>query len=298
MKLVKVAAGVLNQTPIDWSSNLKNISDTITLAREEGCSLLCLPELCITGYGCEDAFHSAGIRDSAVQVLKEILPLTTGMVVSVGLPIMYAGGIFNAAALIVDGALIGFVTKQHLAGDGIHYEPRWFKAWPAGIQAEVEIDDVEYPVGDLIFDVGGIRIGFEICEDAWVGTRPGGSLAARGADIILNPSASHFAFEKHEVRKRFVLEGSRAFNVTYVYSNLVGNESGRAIFDGDAMIASGGQLLATGNRLFFDTHRITTATVNIEATRMARARTGSFEPSVDGDETDVIDVSFDWPNSP
>jgi len=183
MKLVKVAAGVLNQTPIDWSSNLKNISDTITLAREEGCSLLCLPELCITGYGCEDAFHSAGIRDSAVQ------------------------------ALIVDGALIGFVTKQHLAGDGIHYEPRWFKAWPAGIQAEVEIDDVEYPVGDLIFDVGGIRIGFEICEDAWVVTRPGGSLAARGADIILNPSASHFAFEKHDVRKRFVLEGSRAFRI-------------------------------------------------------------------------------------
>ena len=295
MKLVKVAAGVLNQTPIDWNGNLRNISEAITAAREEGCTLICLPELCITGYGCEDAFHSAGIRSAALDLLKEILPMTTGLVVSVGLPLMYAGGIFNTAALIVDGTLIGFVAKQHLAGDGIHYEPRWFKAWPSGVQGEIEIDGVEYPIGDIIFDVGGIRIGFEICEDAWVGTRPGGSLAARGTDIIMNPSASHFAFGKHEIRKRFVLEGSRAFNVTYVYSNLVGNESGRAIFDGDAMIASGGQLLATGNRLFFDTHRLTTATVNIEATRMARARTGSFEPSVDGDESDVIDVAFKWP---
>ena len=295
MKLVKVAAGVLNQTPIDWNGNLQNISDAIAAAREEGCTLVCLPELCITGYGCEDAFHSAGIRSEALELLKEILPLTTGLVVSVGLPLMYAGGIFNAAAMIVDGSLIGFVAKQNLAGDGIHYEPRWFKAWPNGVQGEVEIEGFEYPIGDIIFDVGGIRIGFEICEDAWVGSRPGGSLAERGTDIILNPSASHFAFGKHEIRKRFVLEGSRAFNVTYVYSNLVGNESGRAIFDGDAMIASGGQLLATGDRLFFDAHRLTTATVNIEATRMVRARTGSFEPSVDGDETDVIDVAFKWP---
>ena len=298
MKFVKVAAGVLNQTPIDWASNLKTIQGAIEQARSADCALLCLPELCITGYGCEDAFHSAGIRETSIEMLMEILPMTTGMVVSVGLPLMYAGGIFNTAALIVDGSLIGFVAKQHLAGDGIHYEPRWFKAWPSGVQGEVEINGVEYPIGDIIFDVGGIRIGFEICEDAWVGTRPGGSLAARGTDIILNPSASHFAFGKHEVRKRFVLEGSRAFNVTYVYANLVGNESGRAIFDGDAMIASGGQLLATGNRLFFEMQRLTTATVNVEATRMARARTGSFEPSVDGDETDVIDVGFDWPDCP
>ena len=295
MKLIKVAAGVLNQTPIDWQANFQNISDAIESARKDQATLLCLPELCVTGYGCEDAFHSAGIRETALQVLNEILPLTEGMVVTVGVPLMYAGGIFNCAALIVDGRLIGFVAKQHLAGDGIHYEPRWFKAWPGGVQGEIEIDGVEYPIGDIIFNVGGIRIGFEICEDAWVGERPGGSLASRGVDIILNPSASHFAFGKHEVRKRFVLEGSRAFNVTYVYANLVGNESGRAIFDGDAMIASGGQLLATGDRLFFDTHRLITATINIESTRMARARTGSFEPSIDGDETDVIDVSFVWP---
>ncbi|MFT7630131.1 MAG: NAD+ synthase (glutamine-hydrolyzing), partial [Mariniblastus sp.] len=145
------------------------------------------------------------------------------------------------------------------------------------------------------FDVGGVRIGFEICEDAWVGTRPGANLANKGTDIILNPSASHFAFGKHLVRQRFVLEGSRAFNVTYVYANLVGNESGRAIFDGDAMIASGGKMLAIGKRLSYQPVTLTTAITNIDVTRMARARTGSFNPELDGDESDVIDVDFKCP---
>ena len=295
MNLVKVAAGVLNQTPIDWDQNRDNILAAIKTAKAENVSVLCLPELCITGYGCEDAFHSFGIQRTAVEILLEILPATKGIVVSVGLPMSYAGGIFNAAALLVDEKIAGFVAKQHLAGDGIHYEPRWFKAWPDGIQGEVEIDGESYPIGDLLFDVGGVRIGFEICEDAWVGNRPGAQLANKGTDIILNPSASHFAFGKHDVRKRFVLEGSRAFNVTYVYANLVGNESGRAIFDGDAMIATGGQMIAVGPRLSYKPIMMTSAVVNIDITRMNRAKTGSFQPEVDGDETDVIHVDFDFP---
>ena len=80
--------------------------------------------------------------------------------------------------------------------------------------------------------------------------RPGGNLARRGVDLILNPSASHFAFGKHEIRKRFVIEGSRAFDVGYVYANLLGNEAGRAIYDGDAMIAAAGKLLVDRAAVF------------------------------------------------
>jgi NAD+ synthase (glutamine-hydrolysing) len=149
----------------------------------------------------------------------------------------------------------------------------------------------------LLFEVGRIRLGFEICEDAWVGTRPGGALAAKGVDIIFNPSASHFAFQKHLVRQRFVLEGSRAFHVTYIYSNLLGNESGRAIFDGDSMIASGGKMVALGKRFSYLPFGLTTATVNINLTRMARARMGSFTPEVDGDESDVVSIKFDYPEA-
>lgn len=295
MKLLKIAAGVLNQTPLDWRENRAHILAAIKSAREQDVSVLCLPEMCITGYGCEDAFHSPGLHSIGLESLAEISKETQGLVVSVGVPLKYAGGLFNTAALLVDGRIAGFVGKQHLAGDGIHYEPRWFKPWPTGVQAVVEVEGAEYPVGDILFDVGGVRIGFEICEDAWVGNRPGGNLANKGTDIILNPSASHFAFGKHGVRRRFVLEGSRAFNVTYVYANLVGNESGRAIFDGDAMIASGGKMLAIGKRFSYQPVMLTSAVVNIDATRMARARTGSFEPEVDGDESDVVSIPFEFP---
>ena len=295
MKLLKVAAGVLNQTPLDWEGNRDNIVNVIEAARQKNVTVLCLPELCITGYGCEDAFHAPGLQVTAWEMLSAIAEQTEGMMVSVGLPMMYAGGLFNTAALLVDRKIAGFAAKQHLAGDGIHYEPRWFKPWPKNAQGIVEVDDVEYPIGNILFEAGGIRLGFEICEDAWVGKRPGAELAAKGADIILNPSASHFAFDKHSVRKRFVLEGSRAFNVTYIYSNLLGNESGRAIYDGDAMIASGGQMLEIGDRFSYQPFALTTSVVNIDATRMARARMGSFEPEVDGDETDVISVPFKLP---
>ena len=304
MKLIKVAAGVLNQTPMAWLENRDNILAAIEQAKQQDVSVLCLPELCITGYGCEDAFHSPGVHDLALRMLHEIAPATAAtedspsIVVSVGLPLVYAGGIFNTVALLAGGLIQGFVAKQHLAGDGIHYEPRWFKAWPEGVQGEIELGEITYPIGDLLFDVGGVRIGFEICEDAWVGQRPGASLAERGADLILNPSASHFAFDKHSVRQRFVLEGSRSFNVTYVYANLIGNEAGRAIYDGDAMIASGGQMLAIGPRLSYRSHLLTDAVVNIETTRMTRARTGSFEPEVDGDESDVVSTRFSWPPCP
>lgn len=295
MKLIRVASAAINQTPLDWERNFQNIQAAIEIARRDDASVLCLPELCITGYGCEDAFHSPGVHDTALEFLSRIIPLTEGLAVSVGLPVMYAGAVFNAACLIVHRQLVGFVAKQHLAGDGIHYEPRWFKPWPEGVHGLIEIKGRSYPIGDVFFDVGGVKIGFEICEDAWVGTRPGASLAARGVDLILNPSASHFAFEKHAVRKRFVLEGSRAFNVTYVYSNLLGNESGRAIFDGDVLIASGGNLIAAGPRMSFQPAVVTTATTDIDATRMSRARTGSFLPEVDGDETDVVRIPFEWP---
>jgi NAD+ synthase (glutamine-hydrolysing) len=207
MKLVKVGAAVLNQTPLDWDDNKAHIVGAIRDAKAAGVSVLCLPELCLCGYGCEDAFHSPGLRRMARQVLDEILPETRGIIVSLGLPVLHRNGLFNTSCLAADGRILGFVAKRHLAGEGLHYEPRWFKAWPEGVRGTVRLDGVEYPMGDIYFDVSGIRIGFEICEDAWVAQRPGGDLSLRGADILLNPSASHFAFGKFEVRQRFVLEG-------------------------------------------------------------------------------------------
>lgn len=298
MKLITVAAAALNQTPMAWEWNRRNILQAIELARKKQVNILCLPELCITGYGCEDAFHSAGVVETAWEVLQELLPHTRGMVVSLGLPISHQHGVFNTACLAADGNILGFVAKRFLAGDGIHYEPRWFKPWPQGVRGELRVGGGSYPIGDLHFDLSGVKIGFEICEDAWVARRPGGDLALQGIDIILNPSASHFAFGKHEVRKRFVLEASRAFGVSYVYSNLLGCESGRAIYDGEALIASGGRLIATGRRLSFQDVVITTAQIDLTQTRTDHARSASFQPSIEDRPAGCVRGAFVLPEQP
>ncbi len=296
MKLLRVAAGVLNQTPLDWSGNLLRVIQAIQQAKAHGVAILCLPEMCLTGYGCEDAFMAPHVQALSLRNLLRVAEETRGMAVAVGLPVTYAGGLFNAVALVVDGQIVGLAAKQHLAGDGLHYEPRWFKRWPAHQSVLLELAQQQVPLGDLIFDVGGCKIGFEICEDAWVGSRPGAGLAQRGVDIILNPSASHFAFGKHEIRRRFVIEGSRAFQVSYVYANLVGNESGRAIYDGDAMIASGGKLLAMGRRFSFADVEVTSALIDVNWTRMLRLQTASFQPQVQMPGTArVVEVPFDLP---
>lgn len=295
MRLITVGAAVLNQTPLDWEGNTAHILAAITEAKAAGVSILCLPELCLCGYGCEDAFHAPGTRRMARLMLERVLPETSGLIVSLGLPVLHQNGLYNTVCLVADGRILGFVAKQHLAGDGLHYEPRWFKAWPAGVVAEVEYDGQRFPMGDLLFDCGGIRIGFEICEDAWVAARPGGNLALRGVDVILNPSASHFAFGKAMVRQRLVEEGSRAFGVTYVYSNLVGNEAGRAIYDGGAMIAACGKLLACGSRFTYRDTVVTTAVTDIDATRTGQARTGSFIPDVREDIEACITSAFRYP---
>jgi NAD+ synthase (glutamine-hydrolysing) len=295
MHLMQVAAAVLNQTPLAWDANRANILDAISQARRAQASILCLPELCVTGYGCEDAFLSSNTRRMAWQVLQEVLPETKGIIVSLGLPLIYNNVLYNTACLAVDGRIAGFTAKRFLAGDGIHYEPRWFKPWPAGRQSTVTIDGRDHPIGDIYFDCGGVRIGFEICEDAWVANRPGSSLSLEGVDIILNPSASHFAFGKDDIRERFVLEGSRAFGVSYVYSNLLGNEAGRAIYDGGAMIASAGRMIAIGPRFSFADVVLTSAQVDLDATRLTRAASGSHVPNLDDEPRNCVRVPFSFP---
>jgi NAD+ synthase (glutamine-hydrolysing) len=299
MKLIKVGVACVNQTPFAWDENFKHLSSAILQARQEGVTMLCLPELAVTGYTCEDAFFMDGLQDTAFSQLEMLAELTHGMVVAVGLPVFHEKALYNAAALLADGRIVGFAAKQFLAGDGIHYEPRWFKPWPAG-----ELDTIErtapdgsirrWPIGDLVFDLGDVRIGFEICEDAWVANRPGVDLALRGVDILCNPSASHFAFGKFAVRQRFVIEGSRAFGVAYLYANLMGNEAGRVIYDGGALIASNSELVARGRRFSFQDVELSTAVVDIDANRRDQARRGSHRPRHDAEQL-VVETAFVWP---
>lgn len=263
---ITVAGASLNQTPIDWEGNKQNIIDAIEYARLHGVEILCLPELCITGYGCEDLYLGEWIYEKAFKTLLEIKPYCYDITVAVGLPIRFEGQNYNCACLIHNKEIKGFYAKQFLANDGIHYETRWFTPWkwisvynfPMGNGATV-------PLGDVIFEVNGIKIGFEICEDSWrKEERPGYKHKMRGVDLILNPSASHFSFGKTHIRHdELVIKGSQEFECTYVFSNLLGNEAGRAIYDGEVLIAQRGRLLSRNALFSFQNFNVQIAKIDV-----------------------------------
>ena len=293
---IKVATASLNQTPLDWAGNQARIEAAIRDARAKEVSLLVLPELSTTGYGCEDAFLGPDVANRAWAMLMALVPQTTGMVLSVGMPVRRRGGLYNTACVVADGRIAGFAAKEHLAGEGLHYEPRWFKSWPNHQVVELERDGESYPFGDVFFDFKGVRVGFEICEDAWVAQRRGAH-DGHAMDIIVNPSASHFAFGKNAVRERLVLEGSRSMAVAYLYANLLGNEAGRVIYDGGCYIAQNGKMLAESARLTFADWALTTAVIDVEASRTEQVRTTSFKADSSDPGSKRISVGFELPRA-
>ncbi len=270
--MIKVGAAALNQTPLDWKGNKSRILETIKEAQDQDVQILCLPELAITGYGCEDAFYSPDTLYRSLEILGEIADKTSNIVTCIGLPLNVRNKTYNAVAVVANRQIMGFVLKQHLPNYGVFYEDRWFHRWKAGQSTEKLINGISYPVGDLVFDISGTKLGIEICEDAWVANRPGTRHFDRGVDIILNPSASPFTFSKFKTREQLVTDASRAFSCAYIYTNLLGNESGRLIFDGDAMVSSGGELLASSNRFSYADFTLTTAIVDIEKNRIEQSK--------------------------
>ena len=112
MKLIKAAAAVINQTPFDWPGNTARLLSLINEAKSKGVSLLCLPELCISGYGCEDAFYMPHLPARSLSVLEELLPATKGIVAGLGLPFLHRGALFNVIAVAVDGKLVAISPKN------------------------------------------------------------------------------------------------------------------------------------------------------------------------------------------
>ncbi len=293
MPRIKVASCVLNQTPMAWESNTQNILNAIEEARRQEVSLLCLPEFCITGYGCEDYYFAHDLEVQAQRCLLDIVDHTQDIIVALGLPLRHNNRLYDVACLVANKRILGFYCKQNLANNGIHYETRWFHAWPPGIVENTEINRINYPIGDVVFDVSGVRIAFEICEDAWIANRPGRRHYERGVDIMLNPSASHFSFHKFVTRERFVIDASRSFGCSYIYTNMVGNEAGRAVYDGDAMIASNGDFMVSSNRFTYEDFLITSAVIDTDYTRLSQVQNFSKLPQ---DKNWKVLGSFDFPD--
>jgi NAD+ synthase (glutamine-hydrolysing) len=264
MSTIKIGGATLNQIPLDWKNNVDNIIEAIEDAKNQQVKILCLPELCLTGYGCEDLFLSEWVAEKAWQYLEVIRGHCDNIIVSIGLPVRLHGVSYNGACVIDNKKIKGITLKQFLAKDGVHYEPRWFEEWTSGETASIKHGNEVITVGDVIYETEGIRFGFEICEDAWrKAKRPGYQLAKRGVNLIMNPSASHFAMGKSRLREQEVVtEGSTSFRCVYLFVNHLGNEAGRMIYDGDIIIGQLGKLLAVNKRFSFKNYNLLACEVN------------------------------------
>jgi NAD+ synthase (glutamine-hydrolysing) len=259
MSTLKIACATVNQTPLDWTGNLRHIIQAIEKAKSLRAELLCFPELAITGYGSEDLFLSYWYPQKALKQLEQLLPYSEDITIAIGLPVRIQDKVYNCVALLEDQKVTAFVAKQFMAIDGVHYEFRWFTPWEQGKVVNFEFQGYQVPFGDLMLEKKGVKYGFEICEDAWRGkVRPGYRLKDRNVDIIFNPSASHFAMGKSILREQLVNESSNLFDATYFYVNLLGNEAGRMIFDGEILASKNGKLIFKNNLLSFEDFQVLT----------------------------------------
>lgn len=246
---LRIGGATVNQTPIDWTNNTRNIIQAIHSAQNRQIDLLCFPELCVTGYGCEDLFLSDWLSEQAWTELEKVIPETNNIMICVGLPVRIENTTYNGACVIYNKEILGIALKQNLARDGVHYEPRWFEPWPGNTIKHINRGGKKIHVGDLTFECKGVFFGFEICEDAWRKIRPADNLVHHKVELILNPSASHFAMDKSASREELVKRSSTKYNCVYVYVNLLGNEAGRMIYDGDILFARDGELIIRNPRL-------------------------------------------------
>jgi NAD+ synthase (glutamine-hydrolysing) len=267
-----IAGASVNQTPFDWANNLGNIRAAIEETSGKNIDLLCFSELAITGYGCEDVFLSDWLAETAFTELLKLAPDCKGLTVCVGLPVRFDGITYNGVAVIQNQKIIGISLKQSLPGDGVHYEPRWFTPWKKGEIKNISIQGYEIPVGDLTYSCKGVSFAFEICEDAWRENRPAQLHSRRGVELILSPSASHFAFSKNRIREELMITSSATFNCIYLFVNQLGNESGKIIYDGDILITRKGKLLKNHKRLSYHSYKILSIEIDFDKDETSTAK--------------------------
>lgn len=235
---LRLASAALNQTPLDWNGNSQRIIEVIQLAKSQKVDILCLPELCIPGYDCMDHFFSGEVIQKSWDQLMWILPYTQNIGVCLGLPLYWEGQRYNAVAWVVDGQIQGFAVKETLANQGVHYESRWFSPWQSSEELSFFKDGQTYPLGKRLFEYKKVGITFEICEEAWLKKRAVLSQIEQGAQIVLNPSASHFSFDKYLKRRELVQSLCQQKKIAYLYSNQLGSAAGRLLYDGHIMIGA------------------------------------------------------------
>ncbi|MGN0297898.1 MAG: NAD(+) synthase [Lachnospiraceae bacterium] len=283
----------------DVAYNKERILECIEAAYEKGAKLIVLPELALTGYTCNDLFLQSSMIDGALQKLRELLEDTKEMdaMIVVGLPMEHQHRLYNVAAFMKGGSLMGLVTKQNIPNYSEFYEKRYF----AEGRAETELiafktlsGDVNYVSfgGNILFQcrqMPDLVIGAEICEDVWVPNPPSISHALHGATVIVNSSASDETTGKAAYRESLIGGQSARLVCGYVYCNAGEGESTQdLVFGGHNIIAENGTLLAESGILG---HEMILADLDLDRIRSERRRMGTFMPK-DAIQYDVVDFDL------
>lgn len=271
---VRVASACPRVQVAAVTQNVAQIQALYTAAADAGVALVVFPELCITGYSLGDLVQQATLLRQASQALVTLAETTSAhaTVMVVGLPMAVGNAIYNVAAVLAAGRVVGMVPKQHLPTYGEFYEKRWYQTWPhANTTCAVAGYDVPFGT-QLVFDVAGVPVGVEICEDLWVNHAPSTTLVDQGALLIVNPSASPELVAKANYRRQLVTMQSATLVCGYVLAGCDWSESTMdVVMSGHHLIASNGRLLAERPPFATDT-RLLWADIDIEHLHFDRRR--------------------------
>ncbi len=287
MGFVRVAAMAPPLKLADPRANAAATIDAMHQAAELGVDVLVGPEMGLTGYTCNDLFFQQTLQRGAIDALQAVAVATARMypgVVVVGLPLVVDDQIFNCAAVVTDGNVLGVVPKTYLPTYKEFYDARFFAPASTAISKSVVLFGKVVPFGtDLLFPAGnveGLTVGVEICEDLWCPVPPSSLQAAHGATVLLNLSASNETIGKAAYRRDLVVQQSAKCIAGYAYAGAGRGESTTdLVFGGHCLIAENGTLLGDSPR--FQRHLVLQATdIDLDRLRMNRQLTGSFGDAV------------------
>jgi NAD+ synthase (glutamine-hydrolysing) len=282
---VRVGGAVPNIRVADCAFNVDQMLTLFWRAEAEGVQYLAFPELGITAYTCADLFHQEALIASAETELRRFLRETarSDILAVLGVPVVADNQLFNCAAVVQSGRILGVVPKTHIPGYKEFYEERWFSGSARRWSPTVRLCGQEAPFGeDLIFHDPRYRdaaLAVEICEDLWAPIPPSCYTALGGATILVNISASNEILGKMQYRQQLVSHQSAACIAGYVYvSSGVDESTTDLVFSGDCMIAEYGAVLARGNR-FSQTGQLVTGEIDTQKLANDRFKTTTFMES-------------------
>lgn len=292
---IKVAAAIPSIKVADCSYNVQQIESLIAMAEGKGVEVIVFPELCITGYTCQDLFKQTLLLEQAETSVLMLLDFTRKLdIISiVGVPVVVGDLLLNCAAVIQKGDLLGLVPKTYLPNYSEFYEKRWFASSQDLQPSEIRFAGnkiVVTPQPTLFRTCDGAMFGVEICEDVWAPVPPSCNLALSGADIIFNLSASDELIGKHDYLKGLLAQQSARMISGYVYSGCGFGESTQdVVYGGNAIAYENGQLLAESERFALDSQLIITQ-IDVEKIRNERRTNSTYINAQRGHDSRIVNA--------